>query len=376
MTSVVCVPSSAAETDLARDIRRLAMEQWGTRNPTVLVGRHLRLREALVKVRQVAMSDAPVLLTGETGTGKELFARALYLLGRRRGKPFLSVNCAQYQDGPLVASELFGHKKGSFTGAIADHRGVFEEADGGVVFLDEVGELTRATQAMLLRALGDGEIVPVGGTRAQPVNVRVVTATSRDLRAMVADGRFRADLYYRLRYLHIHVPAVRERGEDWELIADYHLTRLNSERVDRKRFSDDALRTLSNYDWPGNVRELKSVVDMGFHLSTGDLIEARTFAEELEAVARDEQLGRVPIVAPATDLFERLESGETNFWEAVHRPYMERELSRAQVRDLVARGLSRTRGSYKRLLSVFGIPPEEYLKFMDFLRHQRLKPED
>ncbi|HEX2187654.1 MAG TPA: sigma-54 factor interaction domain-containing protein, partial [Longimicrobiaceae bacterium] len=199
------------ESDLARHLRLLSAEQWGERNGVALIGRHARLLEAQEKALFFAQAEAPVLVTGETGTGKELFARAVYLLGSRRGAPFVSVNCAQFGESQLVASELFGHRRGSFTGAVADHRGVFEEADGGVVFLDEVGELSSSAQAMLLRVLGEGEVVRVGESRARRVDVRVVAATNRDLREMVADGRFREDLYYRLRFLHLHVPPLRER---------------------------------------------------------------------------------------------------------------------------------------------------------------------
>jgi transcriptional regulator with GAF, ATPase, and Fis domain len=380
---------SAAQVDVARQISRMSVEQWGERKATVIVGRHERLCEALGKVVRFAPGESPVLLTGETGTGKELFARALYLKSPRRNRPFLSVNCAQYQDGQLIASELFGHRRGSFTGAVADHRGLFEEADGGVVFLDEVGELSIPAQAMLLRALSEGEIVPVGSSHAKNVDVRVIAATSRDLKPMVEAGRFRADLYYRLRYLHIHVPSVRERGDDWQLIAGYYLTRLGARGGVRKSFSADAFKVMDDYNWPGNVRELKSIVDMGYHLSTGEVIEARDFAHELEAVGRQEQLRRIPLVAasPASpksptspadaddsDPMVRMSKG-ASFWEVVHAPFMDREMSRADARAVIARGLDRTRGSYKKLLDLFSIPQDDYLKFMDFLRHQKLKPE-
>ena len=168
------------------------------------------------------------------------------------------MNCAQYHDGQLLASELFGHRKGAFTGAIADHRGVFEEADGGVVFLDEVGELCVPAQAMLLRALGEGEILPVGATQSKRVNVRVIAATSRDLRPMIEAGRFREDLYYRLRHLHVRVPALRERGDDWRLVLELLRAQLAARRGSRKRFSDAALNGWARYAWPGNVRELRS----------------------------------------------------------------------------------------------------------------------
>ena len=363
------------QVGLAQEIDRRAAERWGGKKPTVIVGRHERLVAALERMERFAESDSPALITGETGTGKELFARALYLLGTRRHRQFLSVNCAQYHDGQLVASELFGHRRGSFTGAVADHRGVFEEADGGVVFLDEVGELSLPVQAMLLRVLGEGEVVPVGSTQARQVDVRVIAATSRDLKPMVEAGRFRPDLYYRLRYLHIHVPPVRERGDDWELIADYYLARLCAQRASRKALSAEARGLLRTYHWPGNVREVKSIVDSGYHLSCADVIRPCDFAEQLEVASREAQLGKLTTDrAVGLSVARMVEEGES-FWDVVHAPYMNRELSRAEAREVILQGLTRTRGSYKKLVPLFGMPETDYLKFMDFLRHHRLKPE-
>jgi two-component system response regulator HupR/HoxA len=339
-----------------------------------MVGVDPKFTAVLDRIAHFAPSDSPVLITGETGTGKELFARALYLLSGRNGGPFHSVNCAQYYEGQLVASELFGHKKGSFTGATTDHVGLFEAAQSGVVFLDEVTELSPAAQAMLLRALGEGEIVPVGETRPRCVDVRVVAATGADLPALVRAGRFRSDLYYRLRALQVRVPAVRERGRDWELIRDYYLQCLRNAEAREKRFSRESIELLSRYAWPGNVRELRSLVETGFHLSAGAVIQPADFMDSLEEAARLEQIDRVPFVDGAAACYARMTSGEGNFWDVVHGPYMNRELNRGQVRAIIGRGLSATRGSYKRLLPLFGIDPGDYLRLMDFLRHHQLKP--
>jgi transcriptional regulator with GAF, ATPase, and Fis domain len=358
----------------AKLIRERSLERWGEKRPTVIIGQHPALADALERVVRFAGADGPVLITGETGTGKELFARAIYLLSRRNGTPFVCINCAQYQEGQIIASELFGHRKGSFTGALAEHRGVFEAGDGGIVFLDEVGELSLQTQAMLLRVLGEGEVVRVGETQSRKVDVRVVAATSRDLRALVEAGRFRSDLFYRLRGLQLRIPPVRERGDDWQLIVEYYLEQLGAARLRRKSFSRAALALLGNYAWPGNVREVKAVVDTGFHLSDGELIEAAHFAESLEEIARCGELARVPLLE-TPGRYEIMARGEASFWEVVHRPYLNRELSRAEARDIVAQGLGESRGSYKRLLTIFGIDAADYLRFMDFLRHHRLKPE-
>lgn len=359
----------------AREIQTQSIAVWGTRKVTTIIGRHTRIEETLERAARLAKADAPTLLTGETGTGKELFARALYLLSPRRGRQFVSVNCAQYQDSQLIASELFGHKRGSFTGAVADHRGVFESAEGGVVFLDEIAELSISAQSMLLRAISESEIVPVGDTKPRSVNVRIIAATSRDLNSMVRDGSFRADLYFRLRCLHLDIPPVRERDRDWELIAVDHLHRLGVSSSLHKTFSCEALACLATHSWPGNVREIKSVVDTAFYLCDSTVIDSAAFAHEIESAARVSEMLRIPLRSEShSNAWDLMMSG-ASFWSVVHQPFLRRELSRAEARAVIDRGLTRSRGSYKRLLPLFGIAEHEYLKFMDFLRHQKLKPD-
>jgi DNA-binding NtrC family response regulator len=269
---------------------------------------------------------------------------------------------------------------------VEDHRGVFEEADGGVVFLDEVGELPPAAQAMLLRVLSEGELVPVGDTRPRTVNVRVVAATNRDLRAMVDAGRFREDLLYRLRFLQLRVPPLRERGDDWRLMVEHYVGRLNASAHAGKRFSDRAYGRLSGYPWPGNVRELRGLVETSFHLCNGTgVIEPAHFEEQLEGAepfkgacaglpggAASSGPGGPAAVA---QLLARMAEGPGDFWSLVYEPFMDRELNRAEVQAVVAEGLRRSSWRYKRALGVFRIAPGDYLKFMDFLRHHRLKPE-
>ena len=374
MQTLISSPAdSGLQLDIARSIHQQSLDEWGERRATVLIGRHPLLAEALEKIVRFAASDSPVLITGETGTGKELFARAVFLNARRHRRTFLSVNCAQYVGTELIASELFGHRKGSFTGAHGDHRGIFEEADGGFVFLDEVGDLPQQAQAMLLRTLSEGEIVPVGCTQVKRVDVRVVAATSRDLVPMIASGKFRADLYYRLRPLQVHVPSVRVRGDDWELIARYYLDRFNIQNRVKRELSPEACRTLRVHRWPGNVREIKSVVDTGFHICSGPQISPADFAGALEVAARETQ--DASNETAVADICARMASGDESFWDTVHRPFLERDLNRAEVRGVIGMGLQVSRGSYKRLLHTFGIEAVDYLKFMDFLRHHRLKPD-
>lgn len=363
-------------SDTAFRLQQLAQQHWIEKTALLLIGTDPAFIDALHMLKQFATLDKPVLITGETGVGKENFARSLYLLCQRRGRPFLSVNCAQYQDDNLIVSELFGHKKGSFTGAATDRKGLFEEADGGVLFLDEVGELSPKTQAMLLRVLGLGEIKSLGSARTRQIDVRVVAATNRNLEQLVKQGTFRKDLYYRLRYLRLRIPPLRERGQDWQLIANHYLNQLNRRAKEEKQFSEATLELLHSYPWPGNVREVQGVVDIGFCLSDGARIEPRVIRDALDW---DDKAQGTPEQAPLKYIIEgcyqrMVKEGQT-FWEVVHAPFLDRELNRAEVRAIICSGLQHTGGSYKRLLAPFRIEASDYLKFMDFLRHHRLKPE-
>jgi DNA-binding NtrC family response regulator len=366
-----------ARTDLlaaARQIHELSGRRWGTDNATVIVGRHPRLERALAKVQRFAPADQPTLITGESGVGKELFARALVVSSERSHRPFLSVNCAQYASDQLAGSELFGHRRGAFTGAVDKHQGVFGEADGGTVFLDEIGELSPTAQAMMLRVISEGEIVPVGGTRPQKIDVRIVAATNRNLGELVAEGSFRKDLYYRLQCLVIDVPSLRERGDDWELISRHYLRRLDEKHAKKKSLTPAASEYMRCYRWPGNVRELRNVLEAGYHLSESEEISIDNLGFALEARTRRAELNRL-LTEFAIDLCQRMASSETTFWQAIHQPYIDRELNRDQVREVISYALRHYgKGQYKSMLSTFGVAEEHYLKAMDFLRHHDLKP--
>ena len=358
---------NAVCSKLARQLQDLSRRCWGRSTALRLIGRSREFIAAQRRLKQVARMDKPVLVTGETGVGKEAFARALYLLSSRSGGPFLTVNCAQYRDNDLIVSELFGHTKGSFTGAAADRKGLFEQADGGMLFLDEVGELSPRAQAMLLRVLGEGEIKPLGASHTRWVDVRVVAATNRDLETMVEEGCFRRDLYYRLRYLRVRVPPVRERGEDWRLIGDFYLERLNRKAGGGKRFGCETLSLLESYRWPGNVREIQGIVNIGYCMSEKEVIRPESVLADLQRQLRPHRASRAERVRLLA------EEGES-FWDIVHGPFLDRELNRAEVRAIVGLGLEECGGVYKRVLPTFGIKGSDYLKFMDFLRHHRLKP--
>src|SRR5262245_59076012 len=222
--------------------------------PTI-VGQSAEIREVLAVIARVALSDSPVLVQGESGTGKELIARSLHLQSRRAGQPFVSINCGALPDS-LLESELFGHKKGAFSGAIASRIGLFEAANGGTLFLDEVGEMSPAMQVRLLRVLDSGELRRVGEERVFHVDVRVVAATAKDLAREAADGRFRWDLFYRVSTIVVAVPPLRRRGTDVPLLIDHFLG--GRGRSQGLRFAPDAMARLMEYGWPGNIRELRN----------------------------------------------------------------------------------------------------------------------
>jgi two-component system response regulator HydG len=236
---------------------------------SALVGRSVAMRELTARILRVAPSDATVLIQGESGTGKELVARALHAHSRRRDRPFVPVNCAAITEG-LLESELFGHAKGAFTGAVRARRGLFEEADGGTLFIDEVTETGPAFQSKLLRVLEDGEVRRVGESNSIRVDVRTLAATNRNLADLIPAGRFRQDLYYRLKVVTLEVPSLRERMEDVPLLAEHFLQRANARSARQRRLTQSALDHLAGYDFPGNVRELENLVEQAAALSPRD----------------------------------------------------------------------------------------------------------
>jgi two-component system response regulator HydG len=245
------------------------------------------LRSTLEVARQAANSTATVLLLGESGTGKELLARFIHRNSPRMSRAFVPVNCAALPE-TILESELFGHEKGAFTGAVRSREGRFAEADSGTLFLDEIGEISPTVQVKLLRALQEGEIEPVGG-RTRKVDFRLVCATNRDLSEQVKAGNFREDLFYRINVIPIRVPPLRDRGEDIPLLAD-HFLRMYAQKHGKpvERFDDEALHVMANYGWPGNVRELENTVERAVVLARETTVSASDLPPEL----RDPQAGR------------------------------------------------------------------------------------
>jgi DNA-binding NtrC family response regulator len=263
------------ERALRRQVARLQREverQYGFAN---LVAKSDAMREVTSMVGRVAGSTASVLITGESGTGKELIARAIHYNSPRTGGPFVAVNLAAVPE-TLIESELFGHKRGAFTDARADRIGLFAEASGGTIFLDEIGELALGLQAKLLRVLQEHEIRPLGATRTQKVDVRVVAATNRRLETMLGEGSFREDLYYRLNVIQIDLPPLRGRPEDVIPLAEHFLSEHGAKATPARklRLAADAQNILLGYGWPGNVRELQNVIERGLALCQGDVITA------------------------------------------------------------------------------------------------------
>ncbi|WP_085314707.1 nif-specific transcriptional activator NifA [Derxia lacustris] len=258
------------------ETRRLKRELKGRFNIDNAIGHSKRMQEVFAEVHQVGPSRSTVLLRGESGTGKEVIARAVHELSPRAGAAFVKVNCAALTES-LLESELFGHEKGAFTGAVGDRKGRFELANGGTLFLDEIGDISPAFQAKLLRVLQEREFERVGGIKAIKVDVRLICATNRNLEKMVAAGTFRADLYYRINVVSIFLPPLRERREDIPPLVTHILERYNKDNKRELRVSPDAMRVLYNCYWPGNVRELENCVERTATMTQGKVIEAMNF---------------------------------------------------------------------------------------------------
>ena len=305
-------------------------QAWQTR----IISRSSRMAEALAEARMVANSDASVLLRGESGTGKELLAQAIHQASARAGKPFIAVNCGAIPEA-LLESELFGHVKGAFTDAVSSHKGLFQAADGGTLLLDEIGDMPPALQVKLLRVLQEHEVRPVGASQSIPVDVRIISATHRDLDAAMAAGEFRDDLYYRLNVVTLTLPPLSERREDIPLLANHFLVTLAAKYDKRlSSFAPEALKALTTAAWPGNVRQLYNVVEQVCALSTTPLvplalvqralrspsIQVLTFAEAKQRFERDYLVGLLKLtdgnVADAARLADR---NRTEFYRLMQK---------------------------------------------------------
>jgi DNA-binding NtrC family response regulator len=327
------------------------------------------IRQLLDMAERAADSPAKVLITGESGVGKDVVARHIHSRSSRRLGPFVPVNVAGVTE-TLLESELFGHVKGSFTGAYRDKRGKLQLAHRGTLFLDEVGEMSLRMQALLLRFLENGEVQAVGADESQTrVDVRVVAATNRNLDELVAAGQFREDLLYRLRVIHLHVPPLRDRAEDVPALI-HHFGAVAGRDLN---FTDEARRALLAYRWPGNVRELRNVIEQLVWLSGGGIVGV----EHLPVSMRSGPGLLTPIAdrrrQRADELYDALVKQSASFWEHVYPMFLARDITRHDLRELVRRGLRESNGRYKSMLTLFGMSSRDYRRFINFLAAHNCK---
>jgi transcriptional regulator with PAS, ATPase and Fis domain len=333
--------------------------------PADLIGESKVICHLRHEIRFAARSDAKVLVTGESGTGKELVAHLIHAASHRSPQPFVCVNCAGIPE-TLLESELFGHERGSFTGAIRDKEGLLQIAEKGTALLDEVGEMSPRMQAVLLRFLENGEVQRIGSHGGPSrTNVRIIAATNRDLRKEIEAGTFRLDVYYRLNVIEILVPPLRERAEDVPLLLDHFLSIYSSRHQQpRRTFTAAAISTLTRYSWPGNVRQLKNIVER-LALRGPQPIEVSELPPEIAGERSAEPDGAN--ARTANGLYTRMMAGES-FWSVVYEPFMARDLTRKDVREVVRLGLRVTRGSYTLLLQLFNMRPGDYKPLLNALR--------
>jgi transcriptional regulator with GAF, ATPase, and Fis domain len=356
-----------------------------------LIGTSPEMLELREEITRISNSDAKVLVTGESGVGKELVARAIHTQSPRVSSPFVAMNCAGLPE-TLLESELFGHVKGSFTGAYRDKAGKLELADRGTVFLDEVGEMTLRMQGLLLRFLETGELQKVGSDRPTVrVNVRVIAATNRDLRVLITEGKFREDLFYRMNVINLVVPPLRERRADIPLLVEHFMTRFGQHATANAHggsngngngsgngnghvhhaltLSAEAMTALVDYPWPGNVRELENVIERIIVKSRGEIAELDDLPPEIRhqrGVSLRPKRERRRTVAD--DLYKKLRDEQASFWTTVYPLYMQREITKENVRDLVRKGLEEARGNYRIVAKLFNMDGDDYKKFLNFLR--------
>jgi DNA-binding NtrC family response regulator len=325
------------------------------------------------ELEDAAAGDAKVLITGESGVGKEVASNVIHQLSRRAQMPFVAINCVGIPES-LLESELFGHAKGSFTGAYRDRVGLIERAHRGTLFLDEVCEMGPRMQGLLLRFLETGDIEPVGSERGPAqVDVRIIAATNRDPMELVRNKTFREDLYYRLNVIEIEIPPLRERREDIPVLFAHFLQIYCAQRrIPAPVLAPDAVAWLLENDWPGNVRQLRNTAERLALRGRGEVVTAAHFAprKEMASAAAPVVVGTpdAPAKALADAVYDRMVKNRESFWSAVHAAYMVRDLTRKDVRAIITRGLHETAGNYKMLVELFNMDRSDYKRFLNFLR--------
>jgi anaerobic nitric oxide reductase transcription regulator len=352
---------------------RIVEREASPGTPLLLLGESPALEQLRLDIQSAARCDAKVLITGETGVGKEIVARLIHLGGARARQPFLAINCAGVPDS-LLESELFGHVRGSFTDAYRDKPGLAALADRGTLFLDELGEMSPRMQGVLLRFLETGEIHRLGADRIeQTVNVRVIAATNRNLRERVASGDFREDLYYRLNVAQVFVPPLRDRGSDILLLFTHYFERYcQTQGIETPALSPAVSEVLLAYSWPGNVRELKNVAERMAVRHPQTTIQLEMVPREMRVTLAAERAENTEFTSPkqigaAERAWTEMIVNGASFWTAVHAPFMDRELTKSDVRDIIRRGLQQTQGSYRKLVELFHLKANDYKRLLAFL---------
>jgi transcriptional regulator with PAS, ATPase and Fis domain len=325
------------------------------------------IRDVFEMAKRASARRSKVLITGETGVGKDVVARYIHACSPDANRPFVAVNCAGLPD-TLLESELFGHAKGSFTGAYRDNPGKLRRAHGGTIFLDEVGEMTPRMQALLLRFLDTGEVQRVGDDQHHAdikVNARVITATNRDLPRLALQGLFREDLLFRIRVVHLHVPPLRERREDIRPLVHHFIERLNP----ALRLTNAAWDAIESYHWPGNVRELQNVIEQLASVAPDGAVDVDEFPWANTAVP-GERMRRERRRSIADELLTQIVAGHGTFWDQVYDAFTLHDLTRHDLRDFVALALERSGGSYRDMLHVLRLADSDYKRLLKFLsRH-------
>jgi transcriptional regulator with PAS, ATPase and Fis domain len=334
-----------------------------------LIGKSLPIQSLLQEIEDAARTESKVLITGESGVGKEVAAAMIHRASRRCQGPLVTINCAAITDS-LLESELFGHERGSFTGAYRDRVGLLELGHRGTVFLDEIGEMTLRMQGLLLRFLETGEIQRVGSVRVGArVDVRVLAATNRNLLEQIEAKTFREDLYYRLNVFRIGIPALRERREDIPELLTYFQRMFGRQySVNPSTFAPETLQVLLRHHWPGNVRELKNLVERLVVRCGNAVITPADLPNEICG-----EVVRAAVTPPARpsvadEMYNQMTAQRMSFWTVVYPAFMSRDVTREDLRTIVARGLAHTAGNYKLLIELFNMDSHDYKRFLNFLR--------
>ena len=335
-----------------------------------MIGASAAMNAIRSEVECAARSDAKVLLTGESGVGKDIAARVIHQGSARSHMPFVTINCVSVPDS-LLEAELFGHVRGSFTGAYRDRHGLLEAAHKGTVFLDEVCEMSPRMQALLLRFMESGEIQRVGSDRVQSnLDTRVLAATNKDPMELLASKAFRDDLYYRLNVIEIKIPPLRARREDIPLLFEHFLHRYaETHGIAPPAIASDTMAALVDFDWPGNVRQLKNIAERLIVRGQRSIITVADLPQEIVGRVRSVVRMSVPAESPALEaVFDRMVKHRESFWSVVYPAFMIRDLTRNDLRFIVRRGLQETKGSYKMLVELLNMHPSDYKRFLNFLR--------